>query len=594
MTWAQRLRRLLEKLMPPSNNKHFPPVASLTLVSADVATRIVIVSTLNSTPGASGPNRPHSTPDTFASWELFWGDGTSTRGTGTPPAQVSHTYGGTATSFTIQLVVVSSNTLQAQASLSIVIAAPPPVPDIPPPPDTPPDPPAVFCSGIINNLASPTKVQTLTWLVSFSVDVTGVALSAFDLVAVGPVGASLTSVTPITAGTYTVTADRGTGNGSLTLNFTTPAGIVSVVGSVACQGTFSGTTYTIVEDPIPTPVPEPPPPPPPGGRQLLGGWRLAEPFARGAIAIDFSTMTGYMVGHAQQNYVQVYNLPAIGSGTDVNQWPIVVPTRTIPGWWPTGYCNGLVWWNGKLWASPRVFYDGYPSAGEPLTIYGIDPTNPAIVTPLALPYARQAFSGFIKRGPGQDPLIGGGGYESGQGTVSGPTLATLAGQVLTTYEWLNSPGPNLEFWNTRAPREPNYEPTIVDSIVDPTPEPGDSWMGWTPRTVNGVLQGRWASDRVYAGGLALAEGITYWAWMGTGVLDYRIQTYTFAPDGANRTYEYHYSPQGQFLNYVARPDLSWQPIVGQELGPDGRVYLAQGSQWQSASYPVDVAIKVYG
>ncbi len=355
--------------------------------------------------------------------------------------------------------------------------------------------------------------------------------------------------------------------------------------------------------------PEDPGPSAGGGGEAplaLGGWRLAQPFARGAIAIDFDTMRCWMVGHAQTDDILEFNLPAMGTGTDVSAWPRVDPVRTIPGWWPKGYAHGLLWWQGKLWASPRVFYDQPPSSEEGLTIYGIDPSNlgAGVETMTFSSLRRQTFTGFVKRGPGLDPLLGGGGYESGQGTVSGPTLATLDEIVRFSYQWLDQPGAALEDWDTRAPRAPNYTPLIgYANLADPAPGyPGDSWMGWVPRTIDGVLEGRWASDRIYGGGLVLPDGITYWPWMGTGDLDYRNQTYTFAPNNRNRTYRYRYDPVTfAFLGFEAAEEFdtnlnndSITAVLGHELDADGNIYLAHGYQWASGPYVTDVALKVFG
>ena len=251
---------------------------------------------------------------------------------------------------------------------------------------------------------------------------------------------------------------------------------------------------------------------------------------------------------------------------------------------------------GRCGCLPRVFYDTPPSSTEPLTLYAMDGEK------INLPLHRQAFSGFVKRGPGLDPFIGCGGYESGQGTQSGPSLATLAGQRLISYGWPGEPGANLEHWNERAPRAPNYRPLAgFANLADKTPGvPGDSWVGWTPRVVNGQLQGRWASDMIFAGGLVLPEGITYWPWMGIGDLDYRWQTYTFAL--VRHTYAYRYDPRTfQLLGYEAQPQFDTNldvngitAVLGQELGPDGKVYLANGYQWASGTYKADVALRVYG
>lgn len=337
-----------------------------------------------------------------------------------------------------------------------------------------------------------------------------------------------------------------------------------------------------VPTPTPTPTPTPVPvPPPAGGRALLGGWRITEEFAQGCIAIDFSRMKLWMVGHAQRQELLEYDLPPMGTGSDIAAWPRVDPISRKPPFWQGGYGNGLIFWRGKVWVSDRVFYDITPP--QTMTLTAVDGETIAIAAP------RQVFSGFVKRGPGLDPLIGCGGYESGQGSSSGPSLCTLDGQVMFRHYWPGDPGPVdangvPANWNAgRAPRAPNYSTA------------SDTWVAWNPRVIGGELQGRWASDCVYGGGLVLPEGITYWAYQGTGDLDYARQRPTFAAQGMERTSEYRYDPSTYaFKGYWPRPDLVDGPVLGQELGPDGRVYLAHGNQWQSGAYQVDVALKVFG
>ncbi len=360
------------------------------------------------------------------------------------------------------------------------------------------------------------------------------------------------------------------------------------------------TASVVVNPPTPIPIdpepPDPPVPPDPGGQALLGGWRIAEEFARGAIAIDFARMKLWMVGSSgQPNSVLEYDLPAMGTGPDIAAWPRVDPVQRIPGWWNPnveGYCNGLVFWRGKVWASPRVFYDTVNGGGTPLTIYAQDGETMAFPT-----LVRQKFSGFVKRGPGLDPLIGCGGYESGQGSTSGPSLATLTEQQLIGYQWPAEPGPVQANgkplnWDLRAPREPNYFPSH-----------GDGWVAWDPRTINGTLEGRWASDHIFGGGLVLPGGITYWAWMGTGEMNYGWQSYpSFCAPGMGRTYKYRYDPATyQLIDYVIQPQFesgmnpgAFNTVLGQELGPDGKVYLNHGYQWQGGAYITDPALKVFG
>jgi len=363
-------------------------------------------------------------------------------------------------------------------------------------------------------------------------------------------------------------------------------------------------------EPVPEPVPVPPaptpppptPPPVPGvQRVLLGGWRIPADYTNGTIAIDFSRMKLWVNGN---NSLLEFDLPAMGTGTDINSWPKLTPAGTVPRFWgpDRGYVNGLCWWRGKLWATNRVFYaiPGNPSSPvHPDT--KLFAQDGEVIT---LPLPQQVFGGFVKRGPNQDPLIGCGGYESGQGTSSGPSLANLQGQSLIRYGWPASPGtPDANGvpanWNGRAPRVPNY--SVVKSGTNILE---DSWVGWNPRLINGVLEGRWASDRLDGGGLVLPEGITYWARLGTGKLDYALQGPTFGASNLNQTYAYHYDPTTfTFLGYErCVPALEpkghgnlQEYIGGQELGPDGRVYLCQTQQWANGTpEPASPVLKVFG
>jgi hypothetical protein len=339
------------------------------------------------------------------------------------------------------------------------------------------------------------------------------------------------------------------------------------------------TVSAIGAQPAPPAAPQPTPTANPatisGNRQLVGGWRFPFNWQRGAIAIDFTRMKLWMAGHAQQQVIDEYDLPPMGTGDEAT-WPVVSPVGTLKRFWSDGNVYGLAFFRGKLWVAPRAFYAQESTIDTNLTLYASDGET------IRLRQKMQVFAGFVKRGPGEDPLIGGGGYESGQGTVSGPTLATLDGKVIITYAWPETPGGGLRHWNSRAPRDPNF---TVGGVAK------DSWVGWEPRVVNGKLEGRWASDRIYAGGLVLPEGVTYWPWMATGgPLDYGHQTYTFVPDKDNRTYEYRYTPDGKFVSYQQRPALG--VIAGQELGPDGTVYLIDmGLGWLSG--PGTIVLKAF-
>ncbi len=97
--------------------------------------------------------------------------------------------------------------------------------------------------------ANPTSATSVSWSVTFSASVTGVDASDFTLVQGGGVsGASIISVTG--SGTsWTVTADTGSGNGTLGLNLVDDdsivAGAIPLGGAGAGNGNFTGQVYTV-------------------------------------------------------------------------------------------------------------------------------------------------------------------------------------------------------------------------------------------------------------------------------------------------------------------------------------------------------------
>ena len=120
-------------------------------------------------------------------------------------------------------------------------------------------------------------------------------------------------------------------------------------------------------------------------------------------------------------------------------------------------------------------------------------------------------------------------------------------------------------------------------------------MGWTPRLINGVLEGRWTIDRVFGGGLALSDGyIHYWGYLATGALSYaEMQLGHKDP----LTYRYRYNATTyQFVDFSYQPEFTDGPVLGQEIGPDGKVYLARGGKGGGGSMfgNADLQIRVYG
>ena len=91
-----------------------------------------------------------------------------------------------------------------------------------------------------------TPADSVSWTVIFSEAVTGVAASNFALAATGVSGASITGVTGSGA-TWTVTANTGSGNGTLGLNMTSSGSIAPAISNLL----FTGQVYTI-NKPTPT------------------------------------------------------------------------------------------------------------------------------------------------------------------------------------------------------------------------------------------------------------------------------------------------------------------------------------------------------
>lgn len=304
-----------------------------------------------------------------------------------------------------------------------------------------------------------------------------------------------------------------------------------------------------------------------GSRKLIGGWQLPTNLW-GNLAINFPRRRAFVSGGYEGPHpIAEFELPAMSLGSDPTTWGHITPIASHDPWWDYGYASGLLLWRDKLWTCPKVYYDTAP----PLQTQMIAQDGESIwIGSMFNPVGRQAFAGFVKRGPGLDPYIGCGGDESGQGGTCGPTLATLDGKVLITHGRPFDLGPidsenRPANWNQRAPRPPNYTMAWGD----------DSWVGFNPRVINGVLEGRWAADRIYGGGLALPEGdICYWARLALGNIDYGWQTSTFVPETHRRTYEYrHDATTFAFKRYEL---TGLGQVGGQELDADGRVYLTFG------------------
>jgi ELWxxDGT repeat protein len=106
-------------------------------------------------------------------------------------------------------------------------------------------------AGINRTDPNITNASAANYTVSFSENVTGVDASDFTLATTGGVtGASIVSVIPINGSSYTVSANTGSGDGTLQLNFTDDDSVlnglsVPVAGAGANNGNATGQIYTI-------------------------------------------------------------------------------------------------------------------------------------------------------------------------------------------------------------------------------------------------------------------------------------------------------------------------------------------------------------
>ena len=121
---------------------------------------------------------------------------------------------------------------------------------------------AVMVDGIGPSVSSidrvnttPTNSSSVQYTATFSETVSGVDTSDFTLTTTGTAAGTIESVTPINGGTYTVTVNSLSGNGSLRLDLNSSStGIIDTPGNALGGGFTSGQTYTLVHTAPGTPT----------------------------------------------------------------------------------------------------------------------------------------------------------------------------------------------------------------------------------------------------------------------------------------------------------------------------------------------------
>ena len=311
---------------------------------------------------------------------------------------------------------------------------------------------------------------------------------------------------------------------------------------------------------------------------FIGGWRITNKGAREDGNNSIFDRCGVYVEEADQGKKHVYlcdrvkgnvqkfeaALSEIGTNPDQHaSWPLMKPLniwfgQKIKDREPYAVtrpnADGQLLVSGKTFYATRGFSDPYLS--------WIDKT--LVETP-GVP-SRQVFGGgFVtipkgfadKHLDGDDFGVGLGGYRSGQGSASGPSLAVLprpeegateifGGKVLLAYPWRGGP-------SEREHRPPDYDRPLFGPPVD-----NDT--------------GYWQADEVAGGPVWIDDsalhGVCYLSIQGTGDLDYNLQSPTFSNERKIRLYVYDPMDlasvaSGELMPHEVRGNIhDWEPPWG--------------------------------
>ena len=305
----------------------------------------------------------------------------------------------------------------------------------------------------------------------------------------------------------------------------------------------------------------------------VGGWRLDIPYAGEGLAIatdaDGFAEAVFTSGHVQQDVVHRTGLlaPGVGDST-IAALPVLVPAET----WPVASLfpdlpdgqrvrDLAVVPQGtgrELAALGRVFYQTAPQPETRLVLRALDaagrPTGAARSVPVPLP--AQEFSGFVKHRDAVHDLahIGGGGYESGQGSVAGISYA-----VQRDGQWrrLLHPPAFGDLVSPRLPRDTAYR----------CPD-GPSWVCLPPVAGRGV----WSTERIFGGGIRLGDTVLFLPTLGYGERTYARQSATFGDPARDRVVLYRFVQSAAadslaFVGYEPWPfTTDGQTVQGLALG----------------------------
>lgn len=331
-------------------------------------------------------------------------------------------------------------------------------------------------------------------------------------------------------------------------------------------------------DPL-TPDDNPPPVSPPVASvaahfELIGGVRLAADYASDGLALvaDAEGMVVEVIGgaHVHNNSVHVYDLRSgIGSGANSSVYPIVAPLRTwsvstlFPRWIAGQNLRDMAivrTANGyELAGIGRVFYNTAPRAVTQINVRELLSNGTVLGSAREIPVnlPEQEFTGFIKHESSATDLfaIGGGAYDSGQGSLGGLSYATRDGSG----QWTRRLTPPAfgDLTSPRLPRDAGY------SCPD-----GLDWVCIPPTNVGGV----WSTERMSGGGVRFGQTVMFIPTLGYGERRYSRQTNTFGDPAQDRAVAYFFRQptDGSAVEFVGYDRWTFaaagEPVIGVALG----------------------------
>ena len=306
---------------------------------------------------------------------------------------------------------------------------------------------------------------------------------------------------------------------------------------------------------------------------LLGGFRLASPYASEGLALLTDAqgqVTAIIAGaHRQEQALHRYLLPAgLGASDRVAEYPILTPDRTwavsalFPSWLDGQTLRDVTVVRAgnryELAGIGRVFYNTAPRAATRISVRALDARGDTIsgTRVIDVPLPEQEFTGFVKHLESARDLesIGGGGYDSGQGSVAGLSFAQLSNGIWTRRL---TPPPFGDLTTPRLPRDAAYS----------CPE-GASWVCLPP--VNG--RGIWSTEHVPSGGVRLENTLLFIATLGYGPRTYARQSATFGDPALDRAvaYAFQIDPRTDAVTYRRHDQWAFappgRPVIGMAVG----------------------------